>query len=52
MESFMICTAAQYYALGLMKEDEMEKSIWKVLCQERGNRSLVVIQEGKRRLAI
>ena len=34
--SFVMCAAAQYYALGLMKEDEVEKSIWKVRGEERG----------------
>jgi len=30
MESFMICTAPHYYASGLMKEGEMEMSIWEI----------------------
>ena len=30
MESFMICTAAHYYASGLMKEGEMEMGIWDI----------------------
>ena len=36
MESFMICTAPHYYVLVLMKEDEMEMSIWRVWSMERG----------------
>jgi hypothetical protein len=35
MESFMICTAP-HHVLSLMKEDEMEMSIWEFLSMERG----------------
>jgi len=36
MESFIICTAAHYYAFCLMKEGEMEMGIWDVWGMERG----------------
>jgi len=36
MGSLKICIALKYYALGLMKEVEMETGIWKVWGEERG----------------
>ena len=41
----MICTAAQYYEFGLMKEDEM--GIWKVRGEGRGKRDFGGDRGGK-----
>ena len=43
----MICTAAQYYEFGSMKEDEMEIGIWKVWGEERGKQDFGGDRGGK-----
>ena len=43
----MICTAAQYYEFGSMKEDEMEMGIWKVWGEERGKQDFGGDRGGK-----
>ena len=52
LESFMICTAAQYYEFGLMRKMRWRWAFGKFGVRGEGNGILVVIEEGKRQLAI